>query len=156
MPRKIRNVRRIGLTYGDGHRHHLLTGCDFFDDGFGNGCNFRRDDAARAWTFLRVELLLEHIADHPCTRPWAWWEFEDHPPRRVVKPKPTDFPPEPARPYPWGKPLPWWDEFCRAKWYESQAAYLRRNSLLTRAETEYLEAHPELLNPVNALDKENR
>jgi hypothetical protein len=156
MPRRIRTARRPGLTYGEGHRLHLLTGHDFFSDGFGEGAFFRRDDAARAWAYLRQELLVEWIADHPCTRPWAWWEFEDHPPRRVVKPKPSDIMPEPTRPWPWGKPLPWWDEYRQAKWYESQPTYLHRHDLLTRAEAAYLEAHPELLNPVSALQKEGR
>jgi hypothetical protein len=153
MPRRIRTARRLGLTYGDGHRLHLTTGFDFFQDGFGEGANFRRDDAARAWEYLREELLVEWITDHPCTRPWAWWEFEDHPPRRVVKPKPEDFPQERDRPRPWGKAVPWWDEMRRAKWYESQAAYLRRHDLLTRAEADYLEAHPELLKPVTGYDR---
>jgi hypothetical protein len=64
--------------------------------------------------------------------------------------------PEPARPCSWGKPIPWWDEYARAKWFESQASYLRRHGLLTKAEAEYLEAHPELRKPVHALDKQNR
>jgi hypothetical protein len=157
MPRRTVTPRRSGPTYGDGHRQHLLAGCDFFGDGFGQGCFFRRDDAERAWKRLREELLAEHIGERPCSRPWAWWEFEGHPPRRVVRPRPEDIlPPPPARPYPWGKAAPWWDEARQAKWYEPQAGYLRRHGLLTRAEAEYLDRHPELLRPVTGYDVADR
>jgi hypothetical protein len=51
---------------------------DFFGGGFGNGEHFREDEAIEAWEVLRAEVMLEHIDERPCTRPWAWWSFEDH------------------------------------------------------------------------------
>lgn len=151
MPRRSR-IGRAAVTYGDGHRWHLLTGHDYLGDAFGEGQRFRRADAARAWAELRRELLLEHIADHPCTRPWAWWEFEDHPRRRTVRMRPEDYPREPARPWPWDRPCSWWQAMLDGKWYEAEAVYLARHGLLTKREAEYLAAHPELRRPVSALD----
>ncbi len=34
------------------------------------------DHARRLWNELRDELLPGWIADHPGTRPWAWWSFD--------------------------------------------------------------------------------
>jgi hypothetical protein len=40
-------------------------------------------------------MLVAHVRDRPCTRPWAWWRFEELPPRATVRPKARDIPPEP-------------------------------------------------------------
>jgi hypothetical protein len=34
-----------------------------------------------AWAEVRDELLPRWIREHPCTRPWAWWEQEAPEPR---------------------------------------------------------------------------
>jgi hypothetical protein len=42
-------------------------------------------DAKEAWKTHRAELLTEFIAEHPGSRPYAWWEFELRPARSADK-----------------------------------------------------------------------
>lgn len=167
MPRKQRT--RLGRPlYSLDHRDHLRNGHDFFGGGFGAGENFREDDAAEAWEVLRAEILREHISEEPCTRPWAWWMFEPHEARLCVSPPPrglesVDDPDEPdeeernessRRRY--GIASPYWDHEGAELLFESQAHFLRRYGLLTKAERAYLERHPELLEPVTGYRGVNR
>jgi hypothetical protein len=167
MPRKVR-TRRSRTAYNADHKEHLLSGLDFFAGGFGNGSNFREDAAAEAWDHLREELLAVHLLKSPCTRPWAWWLFEDHEPRLCVSPPPRgledeDDPDEPddeegdadGRRH-FGVRSPYWDRDRNELLFESQAHYLRRHGLLTRAERVHLGRHPELLEPVAGWDAEKR
>lgn len=150
MPRRSRQ-RRQRVTYGDGHRLHLETGHDWWGDGFGSGDDFDREAAVDAWSELRAEILLAHVEASPCSRPWAWWALEEHPPRQAAR-RPRGATREPARPFPWderGSWWPWWQRYLAAPWIESEAAYLARQGMLTRREADYLAAHPELLKPVN-------
>jgi hypothetical protein len=155
VPRRSRSRRQHRVTYTDGQFLHLQTGADFFGDGFGVGAGFDRDAAAQAWAVLREEILVSHVAERPCSRPWAWWEFDGRPPRRIVR-APREKCPEPARPYPWDRPCDFWVAWCRAPWLESQARYLKRHDLLTRHEVDILADHPELLAPVNSLESHRR
>ena len=150
MPRRTR-TRHGRPLYSDDHRDHLLTGCDFFDGGFGNGAHFREDDAAEAWEALREELLWVHIADHPCTRPWAWWYFEEHDPRLcidAVDGEPEGDEDEEDAFDNYGCRSPYWGTDREELRFESQAHYLRRHGLLLKSELAHLRAHPELLEPV--------
>ncbi|MFA9477109.1 hypothetical protein ACERK3_02260 [Phycisphaerales bacterium AB-hyl4] len=70
--------------YGEHHVRILRTGCDWFGE---FPCDTER---RRAWEVLRDDLLPEWIADHPGTRPWAWWRY-DAPERRQR----VDGPPHP-------------------------------------------------------------
>ncbi len=166
MPRKQR-IRRVGPGYGPDHKDHLRTGSDFFGGGFGSGAYFREEDAADAWDALRGEILLEHIREYPCTRPWAWWMFEPHEGRLCVSPPPRgtengDGGDEPddegdengRRRY--GIRSPYWGRDRAQLLFESQAHFLRRYGLLTKAEKAYLERHPDLLEPVTGWQAENR
>lgn len=162
MIRKQR-TRRTRALYSADHTDHLRTGCDFFGGGFGNGANFREDDAAAAWEVLREEVLREHIALSPCTRPWAWWRFEEHEARLCVSPAPRgpekadedeDDDPDGCGHY--GVRSPFWGRAREELLFESQAHFLRRYGLLTKAELAYLAWHPELLEPVNGWTAENR
>ena len=159
MPRKLR-TRRSRAHYSEDHKDHLRSGHDFLDSGFGTGANFREDDAAEAWEVLREELLRAHLTDHPCTRPWAWWRFEDHEPRLCVdavrgEPEADDDGEEEASDY-FGVRSPYWGTNRSELHFESQAHYLRRYGLLTKAERAHLERHPELLEPVNGWDAGKR
>ena len=156
MPRRSRHQRRQRIVYSESQRLQLETGIDFFEDAWGNGDQFDARAAAVAWSRLREEMLVAHVAEHPCTRPWAWWRFEELPPRATVRPKARDIPPEPSRPYPWDRPCPSWEAMRRGEWFEAQAEYLRRHGLLTRSEALYLKAHPELLAPVPAIESHRR
>jgi len=84
MPR-LRRVPRIRHGWPRGAVHHLLTGHDFFGDGFGRGDLFEafdRQSAETAWFELRgrvFALLAEYrrqTPDYPLLRPVAWWWFE--------------------------------------------------------------------------------
>ncbi|NQU23106.1 MAG: hypothetical protein HQ567_17650 [Candidatus Nealsonbacteria bacterium] len=78
MPRVKRKSKRRRLTgYTEAHVKHLLTGHDFFGEGF------RGDRAAmrQAWEALGSDLLGDWINEHPGTRPYAFWVF-DAPERR--------------------------------------------------------------------------
>ncbi len=161
MPRKTRTLRRPDAGYHEGHIRQLITGHDFRipAKAFGRDDDFQREDALEAWAALREELLHEHIREHPCTRPWAWWHLENrelrqrvdggiHPcenPARRPDPYLDD---GPARPATWyGRPryISHPDDFEAV--YESVAAYLLRLNLLTRKEREYLDENPDLLEP---------
>lgn len=156
MPRRSRHQRRQRITYTDSHRLQLETGIDWFGDAFGNGDGFNAQAAAVAWDALREEILLAHVAESPCSRPWAWWRFEGLPPRDTVRPRARDIPREPPRRVPGDRPCPAWEAMRRGEWFEAQATYLRRHGLLTRREAEYLEDHPELLAPVPAIEAQRR
>jgi hypothetical protein len=107
-------------------REHLLTGQDWsvldgplLDDG-----------ALRlAWEQLRDELLAEHVAEHPGSRPWAWWRWDAPEPRRQVRPGP-----EPIGPPTWyGMPARY-RGIPPDDMYESERAYLTRLNLLRAGE----------------------
>lgn len=68
----------------DGCREQLLTGHDFFGDGYGHDAESDPTAMERMradWQRFRDELLQEWIASHPGSRPFAWWAF-DAPARR--------------------------------------------------------------------------
>lgn len=163
MPRRQRTIRSRP-TYSEDHRDHLLSGCDFFGGGFGDGANFREDDAIAAWEILRGELLVKHIAETPCTRPWAWWRFEEHEPRLCVSSPPRGLEDDDTHPNEpeddafnnFGVRSPYWDMDRGELLFESQAHYLKRYGLLTKGETRYLAQHPELLEPVKGWHARNR
>jgi hypothetical protein len=150
-------LRRAG--YDDQHISHLLRGtylhpgCGFATkppDHSGDCTDY--DAMRRAWDELRHDLLPAFIAEHPGTRPYAWWVF-DAPERRqrtdgVVHPfddrKRRQHVENVARKYPAfretayklhrGRPrclcVP--DDF--AAQYESELQYLDRLDLLTPEE----------------------
>jgi hypothetical protein len=111
------------------------------------------------WEAYRAALLAEWIAEHPATRPWAWWRYEAREPRRCVssaelllpKRMPTDWD------WCWRKNfgIPGFAQ-CRPPGFErypeveSEAAYLDRHRLLSRAERTQLgeeDFEPEAVNP---------
>lgn len=155
MPRKARTRRRRPTELGKWHIYQLKTGRSWkglFGPDFGRHDAFDHDAAAAAWAVVRGSMLAEHIAAHPCTRPWAWWAIEgDRELRRRVDggAHPCDCGRVPT---PSGLPryVSTGDEFEAL--YESVPAYLARLGLLTKAERDYLDDHPELLDPVYADD----
>lgn len=156
MPRRRRTRRLPRDEYHAGHVRQLVTGHDLKivpAPAWGNGKDFRRDEAAAAWAELREEILAAHVAEHPCTRPWAWWEFEAPEIRRRVDGGAHPCLPPRSWPARWGRPagVAGADEFEAL--YESVPAYLARLGLLTRAEREHLDANLDLLDPVYADDR---
>lgn len=156
MPRKTRTRRRPSTDFSRWHLLQLSTGFSFkgiFGPDFGYREAFDHSAAVEAWAILREEILREHLAQHPCTRPWAWWTLErERELRRRVDGKPHPCDPKRDRRIPprYGLPsrLSRRDDFDAL--YESVPAYLARLGLLTGPERAYLERHPDLLAPVYA------
>jgi hypothetical protein len=136
--------------YVRAHREILLCGRWYFSDsahGF-----YRRNGAMDleevkgAWEELRGELLPAYIADHPGTRPWAWWRFDaPEPYRRFLGG--YDFRTDPAARVGLTAEihtgLGWYSSIGEAELtdppiVETQAGYLERHGLLTDAEREVL------------------
>ncbi len=112
-------------------REYLLTGHDW---NFLDGPDPASVDLKAAWEELRDELLAEHIAEHPGTRPRAWWRFDAPGPRRQINPGPETFGPADF----YGKPskyrgVPPDDMF------EAQRADLTRHKLIGTDERAALE-----------------
>lgn len=88
----------------------------------------------RCWEELRDELLERWIAARPGTRPWAWWQFDAHEPRRLLPGSPGfSLDPVPPDCVSFGMV----HCSCRAEEfdneYESEWAYLERLDLLAPA-----------------------
>jgi hypothetical protein len=88
------------------------------------------DELAEAWEDLRDELVAEHIAQEPGTRPWAWWRWEAPEPRRQISAGP-----EPVLDHGlwFGKPR-CYRGVPPSNMFESEADFLDRLNLLTSAE----------------------
>ena len=116
----------------------------FFDQGA---------EIRRAWEQHREYLLAQWISQHPGTRPWAWWRFDDEipePRRRLGGIGQTMAERYPAVVAHFEKGLP-------ASWVEineddpptflSEAAYLLQYGILTASEKKWLAGHPEAMKP---------
>lgn len=152
MPIKRRVARQRREGYSRGHREHLKSGHSFEILGptFGRGDKFDREAARAAWDVLRAELMVEFVAEKPCRRPAAWWWFEAPELRRRLDGglHPCEDPERNIPSY-FGTPRRYEVEDDFRAVYESEAAYLLRLGQLVPAERAYLEAHPELLEPVS-------
>lgn len=78
-PRSTRKMVAPTEALSAACREQLLTGHDFFGDGYGR--DVLNDPTALSrmgadWQRYRGELLAEWIAEHPGTRPFAWWQFD--------------------------------------------------------------------------------
>jgi hypothetical protein len=84
MPRVSRRSKRRTAGYTDQHIQQLLTGVTLSCmSGFGAIHKGIGDEGGMraAWNELRDQLMPQWIAEHPGTRPYAWWKF-DLPERR--------------------------------------------------------------------------
>ena len=132
MPRPHRKTRSHRLPMDTfRNRQRLLTGHDW------EWCDRWRspltDEQLRnLWFELREELLPEHIAKHPGTRPWAWWRFESTLPRLQMNDGPEPLEP----PNFFGKPSAY-SVMPPADMFESEADYLIRLNLLTCSELDH-------------------
>jgi len=135
MPRVRRRAKRR-TCWTDAHKRALLMH-DWFLDVFA-------DDAAEraAWEHLRDGLLPAWIAEHPGTRPRAWWKFdmpagtrreridgEPHPHDQVIPGEYVD----PDRRLFFGKAQRVAMRERNAE-YETQGSFLERHDLLTADE----------------------
>jgi hypothetical protein len=111
-------------------RCRLLTGHDFdLEDGPARPAGALE----RLWRVHRAELLAEHIAKRPGTRPWAWWAFDapqDARRRRGGKGTPIGAELWFGAPRFYGED---YDNRDRPR-YEPEREYLARHGLLTAAE----------------------
>ena len=106
------------------------------------------DSQREFWELLRDDILREHIAREPGTRPEAWWQHDAPEPRQVVGLDPDIMGDETDR-LPAGENpnLPQWAKgktyfgapsICDGFLYEGQAEYLERLGLLTHDERKNL------------------
>jgi hypothetical protein len=147
------------VTYGVQHRSQLLSGHDYFGDGFYEGARFDVAAAHAAWLEHRAELLAYWTMPvdewqragyfhgfatpqppGPGHRPWAWWQFESPPDARRV------FGPAPANPNIKRAMGP---SYTPGVLVESEPAYLRRHGLLTAEESNLLA--PSAFEPVRRM-----
>jgi hypothetical protein len=79
--RRVAKVRREPLS--DAMRRHLLSGEYPTRGDFGSWVEVfdKSTDQRGRWQEHGDDLLAEWIADHPGTRPWAWWRFDAPEPR---------------------------------------------------------------------------
>jgi hypothetical protein len=108
------------------------------------------------WNEIRSEIMPQWISEHPCTRPWGWWEhdspaqgeLENSDPRQQVGSKGEVCRYCYAPHYKWGVFEYWHYDENSPPIFESEAAYLQRLDLLTDKEKKHLSANPKLLEPV--------
>ena len=139
----------------DACREQLLTGHDFFGDGYGHDAENDPTAMERMredWETHREEMLAKWIAERPGSRPWAWWTF-DAPTRRETSDgsvHPFDRPTRRELCEKWHAQYPamrydlrFWDLYYGRPaiivgegmvHYESQRAYLARHNSLTSDE----------------------
>jgi hypothetical protein len=84
--RRRRGYEHRGTLDSPRTREHLLSGHDW---SFLDGPALDDDDLAAAWDMLAEELLAEHIAERPGSRPWGWWRWSAPSPRRQIRPGPA-------------------------------------------------------------------
>lgn len=142
MPRGIKRRAKAKMEWTREQRQQLLTGFEFFGQGFGRDGSERRpldlNLAREAWEELREELLPEFIASKPFARPWAWWVFDAPEPRREAVDGGSGDDAEA-----WlGSPA-WWAGFHEtppgpSRGCESFREYLARLDLLTLEERELI------------------
>lgn len=124
-----------------------------------------RPEMKKAWESYREQIIADWIRQNPCSRPWAWWEFDAPEPRRRIGGIGTpDFECLAYKPhYERGIPSGWitQDDFDTfgpdlkgipfdrrdPPTFESETAYLNRLNFLTPAEKVHLRKHPELMEP---------
>jgi hypothetical protein len=128
MPRKARRPKKRLDRLTTSQRAYLVDGFTF-----GSKRPFETEEQARAaWRQHREELLQEHIAKFPCSRPQAWWWFENHKRQELAGPDENSVEVHQAFPNAF-LPL---DQ--NTKHLESELQYLVRNNLLTVAEKRIL------------------
>ena len=168
MPRKPKPAIKRRTQEEDWRVFYLLHGKLPFDLGesfeaflFCGPGNVEEQD--QVWAEVKGKLLQEWTRKRPCTRPWMWWKVDA--PRQkdndvkaywhnklpverrkvVGNAKKTTLSYFPY--YAWGV-YKYWEFDGEPPLFESEAVYLRRLGLLTKAEERHLERHPELLEPV--------
>jgi hypothetical protein len=154
MPRLKRRSKSRLAGFTRWHRYELETGIGWPFLPQDQCFHGDREAIEAAWNELRVPFMRQWIAEHPGSRPWAWWEF-DAPERRQCV---NDV-------HPFDRPDRWreTDRLCCAEiqrrtyslWYgcpallgpgdfdcrfESQPDYLDRLGLLTAQERAAIEA----------------
>jgi len=80
VPTKRRyRLRGRREEFGGGKLLQLKCGQDFFGDGYGRREVADREAMRRDWRLHRAEILRDWIAEHPCSRPWGFWQLESLP-----------------------------------------------------------------------------
>lgn len=104
-------------------------------------------DPRELWERHRKKYLPLYVADHPCRRPLPWWKYDAPEGRRRTGGTGT---PDENADLEYGLPGDWEDENldpADPPTFESQAAFLARHGLLSKAEQKWLTANPAALEP---------
>lgn len=147
---RISDATQLFLETGDRSPGHLAT-FTLSED---------RDQMRIVWSAVREYVLEGWIMEHPCTRPFAWWQVEAPGPRLRLGGTGTPIDEHLAvqQRFRYGLPLCWASPATVSTFrvgvvpspadppvFESQAAYLARHRLLTVTERAHLAAHPQLV-----------
>lgn len=122
-----RQNRRLG-PLSPRTRERLLSGCDFE---FLAGDPLDLDALREVYHANRAELIADHVAAAPRSRPWAWWRWDSPEPRRELRTGAAAI----GRNRSYGIPDHHDGPPARGQ-YETEAEYLSRLGLLTPEEQE--------------------
>jgi hypothetical protein len=126
QPRYRKRGGSLHVELAREQRCHLLTGKGYFGPAFADD-----ESESLAWSIHGEQLLAEHIAANPGTRPKAWWKFD------APDPYPPYIDPADEGRYPPGVlKMVDGEPVCVT---QDEADYLRRNGLLTYEEIAVLE-----------------
>ncbi len=76
--RKSRSRR----TWSDAHQLQLASGYDWFDEAWTDHPSPESlAEMEIAWADCKDDIMTAHLERFPCTRPWAWWQFDAPEPR---------------------------------------------------------------------------
>ena len=117
----------------------------------------------KIWQDQREKAMESWVREYPCTRCWAFWQYDAKEPRARIGGKgqtPWDAGLAIAPSYSFGLPTTWISEFEMRHFknlkgvaidfndlYESETSYLLRHHLLSPQEKRFLASHPELTEP---------
>jgi hypothetical protein len=171
---RTRRTRHLKPTISDAVLRYLTTGeneeKDF--DVFLLTCENDCSELQGLWQIAKDGIMADWLKKSPCTRPWAWWEFDAprHDTGTGAYFEPLPIPRQrlggkgQTSSQKWPAVVPRYDRAIPSSWadidpedpptFESEAAYLQRHGLLSEAETHYLEKHPELMEPETVTNDE--
>jgi hypothetical protein len=129
MPRVRRRALARNDVLSDKAKVWLETGHDLL--WFATDCT--EEDLPELWERFGEEILADHIAQHPGSRPWGWWRWSaPEAPRLVESGGITILDVD--------NYYPWPEDLDPHQQYETERDYLERLGLLTDAERAALAA----------------
>jgi hypothetical protein len=146
MPRKREIAKKSKTVISENLKNYLLTGELTKGDAEVFLVSDNPPQKRAIWDAVKAEILKDWIKENPCTRPYMFWLLVGEL-RQIVSGSGGWRPGMGIDSE--GLPAYWQLHFNKKNppVFESQAAFLQRNGLLTKAEKEFLKKHPALLEP---------